>query len=109
LHEAEGRTLLAWRDARWAIDCNPEASDAYLLRGRLALEIESPREALEDLDLSLDLHPESGEAHAWRGRAHQLGGDVAAAERDWLAARALLPQHDPLLDAIERWRAELRR
>ena len=102
---AVGRPLLAWRDARWAIDCNPDSAVAYLVRGKLALEIESAVEALDDFDRALDIAPNSGAVLAWRGRAQQLLGDREAAHRDWRDAEALLPVGHEALALIAEWRS----
>lgn len=105
LHADAGQPNLAWRDARLAIDADPDHVAGYVLRARMALELETAREALSDLDTAVELDPKSGEALAWRGRAHQLAGQSAAAARDWTAAAAALPPGHPLRDRLADWQS----
>jgi len=107
LHEEAGHLNLAWRDARWAIEADSTLVAAYVLRGRLAFRIESPSEALADLDAALDLDPDHGEALAWRGRARAMTGDRAGALDDWHEAEGLLADGAPLRAEIDEWRRAL--
>ena len=106
IHAAAGRTNLAWRDARWAIERDSELIDAYVMRGRLALEIESEAEAIGDLDAALELDPKNGPAKAWRGLAYARAGNRPAAEDDWDAAEEDLAADHPLRETIAKWRSE---
>ena len=105
LHAHDGQPNLAWRDARLAIDADPDFGPAYVLRARMALELETADEALADLDAAVELDEKDGEALAWRGLAHQRAGHRADAERDWAAADAALPPGHPLRAELSRWRA----
>jgi len=105
LHAVAGQPNLAWRDARLAIDADPDFVPGYVLRARMALELETAREALSDLDTAVELDPKHGEALAWRGRAHQLAGRAADAARDWAAAAAALPPGHPMHDRLTGWQS----
>ena len=99
-----GRANLAWRDARWAIDADPEYAEAYVLRGLLALDLEGVEEAKADLDMAIEIDPRLGTAWAWRGRARMLGGDLEGADSDWAEAEASLDDGDPLRSEVAAWR-----
>lgn len=104
-----GLRFQAWRDARWAIELDPDDAEAHVLAARVAIEVGATAEALADLDLALEAVPEHGGALAWRGRALALDGDREAAEASWAQAETVLPADDPLRDAIATWRRQARR
>ena len=104
-----GLNQLAMRDARWAVELDPDDVEAHVLAARAAIEVGDGTEALADLDMALEMQPEHGQAPAWRGRALAVEGDREAAEASWARAEAVLPADDPLRDAIATWRRQARR
>ena len=66
---------------------------AYLGRGYAALHLNDYRGALADFDQVLKTMPDSSNALAWRGGAHQGLGDREGAEADYKSALAISPSN----------------
>lgn len=75
-----------------ALEENPCHPDILSDRGFLYIRLGKDAEAMEDLDLSLDLQPEYGYRYASRGYARDYFGDAEGAIEDYEKAIALDPR-----------------
>ena len=76
---------------RRAIALRPTDVSIANALARCLLDLERPLEALSVLEAALKLEPRHAETHANRGRALELRGQFAAAERNYIAALELQP------------------
>ncbi len=88
---AAGRTDKAEQTLQAILKDNPLASDALLLRGKIALQRGNGKAAAQDFRSVLKDSSEAADVHRLLGRAHLLNGDVVLARESLEKAAALSP------------------
>ncbi len=81
---------------------DPQYPDAYYNAGLLLLDLHKPDEALKQFDLAVQVHPAFKEAWYYRGVAHELLGQLAAAKTDYENALNFDPDWETARQALAR-------
>lgn len=84
-----------------ALRVAPDRADLYLYRAQARRELGQRGPALDDIAEALKREPQNAEALLLRGNLAAQEGDVAAARRDWSAARAVAPASPAGRDAVD--------
>jgi tetratricopeptide (TPR) repeat protein len=92
LDYGEGKRAEASARVEQVLKENPRASDALLLQGKIALDRQSGKEAIQAFRSVLKDQPNLAEGHALLGQAYVMAGDLALARESLEKAAALDPR-----------------
>ncbi len=87
-----GRPTEAMEAMNRSIQLDPSSAPAYVLRGRIRVELEELDDAVADFTRAIELDPKRVEAYLGRGEACLATKEFAAALRDFDKALVLDPQ-----------------